>query len=257
MLPQILVVSDPPHREVAHDAAAEILGLDIADLRAKVDFAAPEVLAASDEARAVEVATALRGSGLSVVVIDGCDLVDVPWPTSVSSFDFEADALVVRPEGGEVRLRYDTPITAVYCQPPAGFEAPEPGRHGPASATGEGGGFAISEDLEWTAHLDLYFTQGRRVRRIALVQDVAEAVAECAHRFHGLRLDTRLENVRPRKRFIGGDADFDLDLRKAYSFGTLLLRQMLESISPDLRDLTHYEFASRLSYLVSRARPRA
>ena len=42
-----------------------------------------------------------------------------------------------------------------------------------------------------------------------------------------------------------------MDLRKLFSFGTLLLRQVLESISPELRDIPQYELGSRLAYLMS------
>jgi hypothetical protein len=62
-----------------------------------------------------------------------------------------------------------------------------------------------------------------------------------------MTVDARLDNVRPRRRFVAGDGGFDMDLRKHYSFGTLLLRHALEEISPDLKDLPHYEFGSRLA----------
>ena len=83
-----------------------------------------------------------------------------------------------------------------------------------------------------------------------------ELVLELEERFPRLDVDRRLENVRPRQRFVAGVADFDMDLRKAFSFGTLLLRQILESISPDLRDVPQFEYASRLSYVMwSLSRP--
>ena len=66
-----------------------------------------------------------------------------------------------------------------------------------------------------------------------------------------LHLDTRLENVRPRQRFIMGEAGFDPDQRKRYSFGTLLLCHILDSISPELRDVPQYELGSRLGYALS------
>lgn len=258
MSPQILVVSDPLHGEVDHETVAEILVLDVADVRAKLEFPAPEVLASSDAERAAEVATSLRAAGVSVVVIDAHDLVGVPWPTPAHAFDFGPDGLTLSADDGDIHLPYDTAVTAVYCRPPAGFDPPRSDGVDSGRAIGRGDGPAVSEGIEWTAHLDLYFdfAQSGDVHRVALVKDVAEAVSECAVRFHRMKLDTRLENVRPRRRFIGGDTDFDLDLRKAYSFGTLLLRQVLESVSPELRDVTHYEFGSRLGYVVSRTRAR-
>jgi hypothetical protein len=77
-------------------------------------------------------------------------------------------------------------------------------------------------------------------------------LAECARRFQRLSVDARLENVRPRRRFVAGDAGFDVDLRKHYSFGTLLLRHALEEISPTLKDLPHYEYGSRLACVLGK-----
>jgi hypothetical protein len=83
---------------------------------------------------------------------------------------------------------------------------------------------------------------------------MAATLAECVRRFTDLELDTRLDGVRPRSRFVMGIKNFDYDLRKLYSYGTLLLRQVLDSISPELRDLTHYDLGSRLAYVVSKQR---
>ena len=73
-------------------------------------------------------------------------------------------------------------------------------------------------------------------------------VAEVKRRLHGLQLDERLAGVRPRARFIMGEAGFNPDQRKRFSFGTLLLCNVLEAIEPELRNLTHYEYGSRLAY---------
>jgi hypothetical protein len=269
--PQILVVSDPPHAEVDHDAAAQVLGLAVGEARPKINFWAPEVLAASDPERATEAAAALRRAGLSVVVLDGEQLVDIPWPTLVSSFELGESALIARVKDYEVRLPYDLPILGVYCKPPADFPLGGPLGEGerpkPPEAPG-GEGLATAEAIQWMSILDLYFAQGGEHERITIARDltdfsalgnpqgpattetVAATVAELQRRCTRLDLDTRLENVRPRQRFVMGEAGFDLDLRKRYSFGTLLLRQMLDSISPELRDLTQYELGSRLAYVL-------
>ena len=286
MQPQILVVSDPPHREVDEDAVAAILGLELADVRLKIGFPAPEVLSASDPDRATEVAESMRGAGLNVVVIDGHELVDIPWPAPVSSFEFGGESLVVPVAGDEVDVRYDTPVVGVYCKPPSDFPEGGPARDTAQAAARRVSGYEraqqpagfgsgadgpeIAEALEWMTNLDLYFARGGELRRISIVQDVTEfsglghlkrptvaddmaaTVTECQRRFDNIELDTRLENVRPRHRFVAGEADFDMDLRKLFSFGTLLLRQVLDSISPELRDIPQYELGSRLAYLMSR-----
>lgn len=250
MQPQFLVVSDPPHGNVDVGHVAETLGLGVEDARLKVGFAAPEILAASDPERARELATALTASGMRVDLIDGYDLAEVPWPALASSLHFGPAGLVVAVDGETVELAYDRPLLGLTCLPPRQVaREPAPGANGR--------GPELADALEWTPHVDLYFGAGGAPRRISLARDVDDVIAECAERFDRLDLDRRLDGVRPRQRFVAGEADFDMDLRKAFSFGTLLLRQVLESISSDLRDIPQYEFASRLSYVMRREGPTA
>jgi hypothetical protein len=267
--PQILVISDPPHGEVDHDAVAAILGLELADAHLKVGFAAPEVLSASDPSRADEIAESLRTAGLREAVVDGHTMKAIPWPTLATSFEFGSQGLIARAGDDVAEIRYDETVAGVYCKPPPDF--PRGGPDGDVDGrAAEGRDFAATETIEWMARLDLFFSRGDTLRRISIVQDVTDfsglgeasdpavqgeleaTVAECRSRFALLELDARLENVRPRQRFIAGDTGFDLDLRKAFSFGTLLLRQVLESISPELRDIPQYEYGSRVAYLVNR-----
>ena len=276
MLPQILVISDPPHRDVDQEAVASILGLEPNDARLKIGFAAPEVLSASDPDRANQIAESLRAAGLTVAVINGHAMADIPWPTLVSSFEFGSQGLIARSGENVVEVRYDTPVEGVYCKPPPDFPRGGPGRNGSdAKPESAGAGFKATEAIEWMARLDLYFRQSDTLRRISIVDDVtdfsglgelpgpsaddglAATLSECRSRFAHLSLDTRLENVRPRQRFIAGEKGFDLDLRKAFSFGTLLLRQVLDSISPELRDIPQYEYGSRVAYLVNRVDQKA
>jgi hypothetical protein len=262
--PQILVVSDPPHREVNPDAVAAILGMDVADVRVKIKFPAPEVFAASDVDRAREFATSLRAAGMSLKIIDGHDLATIPWPVPVSSFSFGVDWLAAQVGDEDIEIPYDTPLVGVYCKPPSDFD-PEPGT---GLAPGDRG-LAIAEAIEWSTNLDLYFSRGGEVQRLSIVQEhvdfsglgdrslataeenMALTVSELEYRFHNLKLDRRLENVRPRTRLRLGDSTFELDMRKLFSFGTLLLRQVLESVEPGLGDMTQHEFGSRIAYLLS------
>jgi len=262
---QILVITNPPHGDVDVDAVAGILKLSAVDARLKVGFRAPEVLRAADWDRAREVAEALSRIGLSVAMVNGRELERVPWPEPVLSFALSQEGLEARLLNGEVCLPYDTPVMGVSCKPPESFrprstQQLEPGMEG----------LAVAEAFEWMPRLDVYAVRDGKLRRLTFVQDVvdcsalgaaagstpeeglASVLAECQRRFEDLELDARLENVRPRHRFVAGDAGFDVDLRKMYSFGTLLLRSALEAISPELRDLTHYELGSRMAYVLSR-----
>jgi hypothetical protein len=90
------------------------------------------------------------------------------------------------------------------------------------------------------------------LRRASPADSMKAIIDECAQRFPRLWLDARLDGVRPRRRFVAGETGFDVDLRKHYSFGTLLLRHALGSISDDLKDLPHYEFGSRLACALAR-----
>lgn len=249
MQPQFLVVSDPPHGDVDLGSVAAALGLDVEHARLKVRFPAPEILAASDEGRARELVTTLDRTGMHVTLIDGHDLADVPWPAVATSLRFGSEGLVTAVDGETVELAYDRPFLGFTCLPP-----PEVAR---APFGADGRGSEVADALEWAPHLDLYFGTGGTIRRLTVARDVDEVVAECEERFERLDIDRRLDAIRPRQRFVAGEADFDMDLRKAFSFGTLLLRQVLESISPDLRDIPQYEFASRLSYVMRREKPTA
>jgi hypothetical protein len=250
-----LVVSDPPHGEVDVEAIANLLGLDVPGTRLKAEFPAPEVLSASEPGEAAEFGASLRGAGLTIAILDGGRLSAVPWPMPVSSVAFEEEGLTVGTSGGEIRVPYDVPVVGVYCSPPPNFSMTSP--VDAAEAVARGDGPAIAEAIQWMANLDLYFTQDGVLRRISIVPELAGSLSigavmdECRRRFQSLHLDTRLENVRPRARFIMGEAGFDPDQRKRYSFGTLLLCHILDSISPELRDVPQYELGSRMGYALS------
>ena len=246
----MLVVSDPPHGEVKVEAAAAVLGLPPEHTRLKIQFQAPEVLATGDGDRATDVAASLSAAGVSVRTRDGDLLTQVPWPTLVSSVDLGAKGLRAALGDQAVEIGYDDTVLAVYCRPPADFAAPP---DAPKPIRSVATGPAAAEAMEWTPHLDLYYERGGVPGRLSVAGEaLASVVDACQQRFTNLVLDTRLVGVRPRRRFVAGVQGFNPDQRKRYAFGTLLLRHALESISPDLRDLTHYELGSRLAYLLSR-----
>lgn len=261
----MLVVTDPPHGMVDHQAVADVLGLDHADASPKIRFGAPEIMRASEPARALPFAHLLSDAGLKVVVVDGHELSRVPWPAPVSSVTFTPHGLTGRFQDEDFLVRYDEAVIAVLCRPPAGYTRPQTPDLGSSSR-----GLQIAEAIDGMAVLDLYVERGGDLVRVTLAQGVLDpdgfgtlrrgspadsmkaVVDECSRRFRRLWLDARLDGVRPRRRFLPGEAGFDADLRKHYSFGTLLLRHALGSISEDLKDLPHYEFGSRLACAVAR-----
>jgi len=247
--PTLLVVSNPPHGEVRVEAAAAVLGLPTDDARLKMRFSAPEILAAADPNHAADMALSLKAAGVRVEMRDGAELARLPWPTLVSSWEFGDAGLDVRAGSESVEIRYDEPVFGVFCEPPSDFRAPA---GVPDAADGMVRvGPVAAEALEWVAHLDLYYQRSGVPRRLSIAGgSMVAMVDECRTRFHRLEIDARLEGVRPRRRFLAGEQGFDLDMRKRYAFGTLLLRHVLESISPDLRDVTQYELGSRLAYVL-------
>jgi hypothetical protein len=264
--PTILVISDPPHRAVKEEAAAAIMGLPAAEARLKIAFGAPEVLAATNPDRAADIAESLIAAGVNVAVRNADELARIPWPTLAQSFEFGAAGLSASTLAGRVELSYGEPVFAVACRPPADFRAPEA-----ADATGAEGREA-AEALEWTTHIDLYHARNGELVRLSIAPeltrgwvgrgaggsaaDLTALLVECRRHFGRIELDGRLDGVRPRRRFVAGEAGFDPDVRKRYAFGTLLLRHLLESTSEELRDATHYEVGSRLAYLLQPSRGR-
>lgn len=261
-----LVISDPPHGRVDPQVLADALGLDLPNASLKLGFGAPEILRCADPARARSFAELLTDAGLHVSVVDGAELTRVPWPAPITTMSFGPNGLVGVVGGRAVGIRYNEPVLAVFCKPPLNYTRPA----GIPALTPTAKGVAIAEALDGMAVLDLYTRTGGQLDRITIAQDVADfsgvegmdgvlssdrlkaMLGECARRFERITVDARLENVRPRRRFVAGEAGFDMDLRKHYSFGTLLLRHALEEISPELKDLPHYEYGSRLACVLGK-----
>lgn len=248
-----LVVSDPPHGEVDLEAAAKLLDLDGFATRLKASFQAPEVMFASDAESAAAFASFLRGTGFDVAVLSGDTLDDPPWPDPVSTLSFDVSFLNASTATEGVRVPYDAEVIGVHCQPP-GYRLTRPTEEldrAIASAHGP----TIAEAIQRTSIVDLYFREDGSLRRVTLVPDrlklePAELLKEMGRRFKHLELDTRLVGVRPRAPFTGGGG-FDGSERRRYSFGTLMLRDALESVAPELRAVPQYEFGSRLAYALS------
>jgi hypothetical protein len=247
-----LVVSDPPHQEVVDlERVAELLGLDIYVTKLKVNFAAPEILSVSEPGEAIRFAADLGGAGLSVSVQTGAAMKDPPWPVPVSTLVLDESGLRATTPQDSVEIGVDEDVFGVYCCPPPDFRVDT--TVDPARAVASGHGPTVAAGIQWMGILDLYTRAGGALRRATIVPellglDPAGVVTEVKRRLGGLQLDERLAGVRPRGRFVMGEAGFDPDKRKRYSFGTLLLCHVLESIDPELRNITHYEYGSRLAY---------
>ena len=260
-----LIVTDPPHADVHARLVAQTLRLDETDVESKLRFGAPEVLMSGTEEECEAAAEELRRAGLRLKVVDGRRMAAVPWPSVALGFAFGADGLIADTPEGVVSIPWTDHVLGVVCRPPEGFAG------GPAAPeTPPAIGPDVCEVAQWVSVFDLCFERDGRLSRLLLCEGVTDfgglgpaasardrdAVSEvarvCLDRFEHLALDTRFDGVRPRQKFRMGDESFDIDLRKAYSYGTLLLRQLMASLSKELADIPQYEFASRLVYALRR-----
>lgn len=249
-----LVVSNPPHeKEVDPHRAAPCFGLTAADVGMKANYGAPEIWVMSTvRSKMEDAAQTLREAGLNVVVIAGKDLANIPAPARVKSFSFTDTYLLASVEDFEVGLLYDAPITAVFCKAPEGS---------PAELTRPTG----------TALLDIYGSRKGELLRISFVQEVVnfsglanmklptaegnmlKFVWECERRFTKAQFDRRLVDVRLRRSLIIDTAASSYQhQRKGFSYATTGLAALLESLSPDLKDISQFELGSRLAYLTKR-----
>ncbi|MDH3206497.1 MAG: hypothetical protein OEO79_07790 [Gemmatimonadota bacterium] len=250
-----LVVSDPPHRDVDIDIAAALLGLDVFGTRLKANFAAPEVMLASDAEKATRFTAQLRAVGFDASILQGATLRDLPWPDLASSLAFDASGMRATVQDTVIDIPYDSEIVGVHCRPP-GDDRTRRTTVDIDRAVASGHGPTIAAAIERRGILDLYFLHDAAVRRVTIVPDWLDVdeegvMKELVKRAKHLRLDARLRGVRPRAPFMVGDAGHDGPERRRYSFGTQLLREVLESISPDLRAVPQYEIGSRLAYALN------
>jgi len=286
-----LVVSDPPHGEVDLTAAAPSLGLAPAEVRMKANYPVPEIwLAAEDESSMAAAAEALGGAGLKVVVVAGQRLSEVPPWSTVDSFAFGDSALDLQLEDGAVELPYDSPVAAVYCTPRGAFEEARRGGGGGLTEglrqrssgifmardslvgfgalggrTSQSGAEAPAVD---PAFVDLYASPAGTPRRLSiavgkvdfsglgeqqlpnLIGNLEIFVQEFESRFDGGTVDRRLLDMQARQRpMVGGG---DAPARKGFSYATQALAKLLESISPDLKDVSQFELSSRLAFLTTK-----
>jgi hypothetical protein len=250
-----LVVSNPPHADVNLEAAAELLELDPFAMRLKANFTAPEIMSATGPEEAAEFAAALRSTGFTVSTLYGPVLADLPWPDPVSSLVFDTSHLQATCRNGVISVSYDAEVVGVHCRPPADRASRRSKTLDLERAVTSGHGPTIAEAIQWTSILDLYLRDAGSLRRVTIVPDSlrldGERLLRDLRRLRRLRLDDRLAGVRPRAAFLMGAVNHDGPERRRYSFGTLLLRQVLESIAPELRAVPQYEFGSRLAYALS------
>ncbi len=233
----------------------------------------------------------LRTAGLNVVAVPGERLAKIPAQASVKSFAFTDAGLTLNLEDSQVELSPDGALVAVFCQPRAGGSLARGLGSNPLteglrqrksgvfmardSLMGFGGGRgSMSGEEEESAEspfLDIYVPTGTdgSPLRLSVVQNEVDFsglgdlqlprandnmvmfVAELESKLPAVRVDRRLEEMQPRARAMVSQRTAISGERKGFSFATAALSQLVESISPDLKDMSQFELASRLAYLTT------
>lgn len=281
-----LLVSDPPHNEPDFAAAAPNFGLTAAEVRMKANYPIPEIWLAGTEAQKIDSSIeSLRATGLSVTAVASDALAAIPDQTVVKSFAFSDSGLTMTLDESDVELPFDEAIVAVFCQPreavgeesyrsvgsplTSGLSARVSlaGLPGPSKRLSMAG---LQETTARSPYLDIYASHDGKVIRYAVVQDESDFsglgelqlaravdnmvmfVAELGDCFKNAVVDRRLMDMQPRSRAMVTQRTAHTGVRKGFSFATSALSQLLESIDPDMKDMTQFELASRLAYLTKR-----
>ncbi len=282
-----LVISNPPQGDVDFLRAASCFGLTPAEVRMKANYQVPEIwIADVDQHKVAATARTLSEAGLRVIHVSGRQLGNVPAPQVVRSFRFAEHALGVTLDGSETEIAYDAPVVGVFCQPlSSGFDSRSAG-HDALRDRMSHGGIAVGDSkrrssledmlaakrphLEEAPFFDIYESRDGALIRLSVIQDVVDFsglpttqrraadnmalfVSECVDRLTHGRIDRRLVGMRWRRRLTVSTALPQESRRKGFSFATPKLAQLLESISPELRDVSDPDLSSRLAYLTNRS----
>ncbi len=262
MPPFTLVVSHPPHGQVAAAEAAPHLGLATPDFALKVNYPIPEIWAASEhEAEAQRIAAELRRAGARVVLVPAAALAGLPqrWPVQAAHLSEQGVTLLA--EGRRVEVNWALPVTGVYYTPRAVGPGTKELPHGKVRERG------ASCDGPF---FELYVPRGELADRLAVLPDVtafsgldhegplspagkvARFVQLCEERLTAGQVDRRLVNMQVRHWPPAGTLSGSQLVRRGFSFASAGLGELLQRIGPAVVGLSHCEFASRLVYLTWR-----
>lgn len=243
-----LIVSNPPQHQPDFEVAAPVFWLTAVELRMKANYNIPEIwFADADDDAISATANYLREAGFRFCEMHGQDIADVPNQQSVNSFSFGDSSLELNIGQTRLQLGYDRQVFAILCQP---------------QAKGK------SESADRIPFLDLITTREGELNRATVFETVADfsglpetpkdsadnlamLVAELENRCSQVNIDKRLVGMRLRDRqTVPAVPDPDQARgRKRYSYATSELANLLESIAPDLKDISQPDLSSRLIYL--------
>jgi hypothetical protein len=243
----------------------------------KANYGVPEIWFANrDRATLEEAAAALTEAGLTTVLVDGRDLVEVLPQGPAESVTLDDDGLRIEGGGSEQIISYGSAIIGVFGRPqPADGQRQRTG----ASLTSQmssGGRMrrrnpnlgAERNTNEFAAFLDLYVPSDAGMLRHSIVNGVTKLsgipedmvgpsgmsslLQQCEARFENAHFDKRLVDMRLRRSVqVVAPAEYR---RTGFSFATTALNELLASLSEELKDASQADLSSRLVYLTELAR---
>jgi hypothetical protein len=258
MSDRMLIVSNPPHRPGDRSAAVWCFDISPLEVTAKAAYAVPEIwFADSDRGVLAGISKVLEAVGLSTLWVREEELVAVPAPITVDRVEFDDRGLMLEYGASQMLVRRTIPVVAVVCRPSV-----------PGTREAMPGETETAHDAEIASFIDLYVRDAGALRRFSVMQGLVDftaldaapqgpatmdAFAElCEQGFPHARIDRRLVGTRVRRRRIPTDLRSASERRAGFSFGTKRLQSLLDSVSPDLANVTHNDFSSRLIYLTLR-----
>ena len=236
----------------------------------KAIYQVPEIwLADADRGQVERAAQTLREAGLSVRVVSGDQLLEIPRQGAVISFSFREDQFVAALAHATARLAYDEQVFAVFHTPRDLGDARPSGVLGARTSAALGVAGAAGQPKD-SAFFDIYHSREGEVMRLWMVQDgvdfsglgdqkvpsqagnMRKFVAEWESRFQRATVDRRLVNLQLRQPMTPATPGPALEQRKGFSFASRGLSELLDTIAPDLQDTDQADFSSRLVYLTTR-----
>ena len=261
--------------------AASYFGLTVAEVRMKANYGLPEIwFADEDEAKLSDTSVALEAAGYNTALVAGSDLIEIPGQSPAESFVFTDGGVRIGRDESEWTLAYDSPTIAVVCRPQVDIEeamlpvkplASRFSSWGQVTATPRRNPDAVQAESDTSPFVDFYARLDDGLFRISIVPEstslelpedlphglstMRNLVVECENRFEKTYFDHRLLDMRLRGtvRVVTG-ANPRTPPRTGFSFATEALGGLLDSLSPDLKDISQPDLSSRLAYLTSRSR---
>ena len=261
--------------------AASHFGLTATEVGMKANYGLPEIwFADEDEAKLQDIAKALEAAGLNVILVAASDLVEIPGQTPAESFAFTDEGLQVDLADSAWTVAYDGPAIAVYGRPridmqggtaPARLIASQMSSWAHARVARSGSSNAVMGGLGVSPFLDIYTHSDTGLLRTSIVQEVTSfsrspddplyalsamenLVAEFENRFEDVYVDHRLVDMTLRgiTRVVTGPNPGG-PVRTGFAFASEGLAELLDSLSPDLKDIHQSDLSSRLAYLTGRS----